>query len=139
MSLLGGADHYKSGKRVPGTVQYTVGIDGENPDENIMSYLTFDDALQSALYYLQGDRSWQDLVTETIYQNNRNPDKFLSVFTFNTDYGDEYYVMQYIETYNPALDKINRNNIGNRLGEDYHYKYSKSDLDALLQDYTEVV
>lgn len=139
MSLLGGADHYKSGKRVPGTIQYTVGVYGENPDENIMSYLTFDDALQSALYYLQGDRSWKDLVTETIYQNNYNPNKFLSVFTFNMDYGDEYYVMQYIETYNPALDKINRNNIGNRLGEDYHYEYSKSDLDALLQDYTEVV
>ena len=136
IARLGGDDHYKKGKRVPGTIQYTVGIYGENPDENILSYLTFDDALQSALYYLWGDPSWDMLVTEDIYQNNRNPNKFLSVFTFKTDYGPEYYVMQYIESYNPRLDTLVRNNIGNTLGEDYHYKYSKADLDALLEDYT---
>jgi hypothetical protein len=81
-------------------------------------------------------RSWQDLVTESIYQNNYNPDKYLSVFTFITDYGEDYYVMQYIETYNPRLGTVNRNNVGNRLGEDQHYRYSKADLDALLADYT---
>lgn len=138
MELLGGRDHYTKGKKIPGTICYSGSIGNDNSTEDLWEYKTFDDALQSTLYEVQGwYNAWKDLVREKIYQNNYNENKFLSVFEFDVYYGGtEYYVMQYIETYNPQLSEIHRNNIGNRLGEDYHYQYSKQDLDALLEDYT---
>lgn len=136
MEFLGGRDRYSKGKKIPGTICYGGSIDGDNSTEDLWEYKTFDDALQATLYEVLGwYNAWKDSVHEKIYQNNRNENKFLSVFEFDTTYGTEYYVMQYIETYNPRLDTVVRNNIGNKLGEDYHYKYSKSDLDMLLEDY----
>ena len=138
IELFGGKEKFSKGKKIPGTICYGGSISGDNSTEDLWEYKTFDDALQSTLYEVQGwYNTWKDLVHEKIYQNNYNENKFLSVFEFDVYYGGtEYYVMQYIETYNPQSGEIHRNNIGNRLGEDYHYQYSKQDLDALLEDYT---
>lgn len=136
MEYLGGDDHYKKGKRIPGTIHYTAGINGDIVDESIMEYKSFEDALQAALYGVkEWNRIWEPMVKEVIYQNNRNPDKYLSVFEFGSGKWVEYSVLQYIEKSNPKTGELVRNNVGTKLGDDTHVQYSKSDLDHLLEDY----
>lgn len=136
IEFLGGADHYKAGKRIPGTIHYVAGINEDIFDESIVEYKTFDDALQAVLCAVKEMyRIWEPLVKETIYQNNRNLDKYLSVFSFGEGQSVEYYVLQYIEKNNPKTGEVVRNNVGTILNDDTHFKYSKSDLDELLSDY----
>ena len=137
IDLLDGEDYLSKGKRVKGSRFWSGGLGDEVINENYVEYETFDDVFTEAMYSLKIWNLWKDYVTERIYQNNRNENKFLSVYEFINEWRQpEYYLLQYIETYNPKLDKTNINYMGNRWDDDTHHQWQKNELDALLEDYT---
>jgi len=137
IDLLGGEDYLSKGKRVKGSRFWCGGLGDEVINENYVEYETFNDVFTEAMYSLKIWNAWKDYVTERIYQNNRNENKFLSVYEFINEWKQpEYYLLQYIETYNPKLGKTNINYMGNRWDDDTHHQWQKNELDALLEDYT---
>ena len=137
MELLDGEDYFRKGRRIPGSRFWDGGIGGDAIDEDLAEYETFDDVLTNLLYNVRIWDIWKDAVTERIYQNSQNENKYLSVFEFKNEWNNpEYYVLQFIETYNPNLDQTFTNYTGNKAGDDTHHKWEKADLLTLLEDYT---
>lgn len=136
IALLDGEDWLSSGKRVRGSRFWDGSIGGEYINDDYVEYETFDDVFTETMYSLKTWNAWKDYVTERIYQNNHNENKFLSVYEFINEWRQpEYYVVQFIErTIYNGQKEISYT--GNRWDDDTHHQWQKNELDALLEDYT---